>query len=205
MRFYLLIACCAISLNTSAQFWKKKVRYPAIVQLPAYVAPALNFAPINVAVIPLTKFNPPIVFDFNKAEQTILKLAKHNMRYRIYQEAGYNFSHLAGLYLMRNRFSEAKWYLLQSNALTHDKKLLVTNLLTLAGIKTDLGEMAMAKTDLQEARAIANNYGLKADVAEVDKRLLALNNKKAVTVKPELRYSEAVEAEQRKTQSLTKR
>ncbi len=202
MRFYLLIACCAISLNTSAQFWKKKVRYPAIAQVPAFAAPTLKFTTISIASLPLSKFNSPIVFDFDKVEQTMLKLAKHNMRYRVYQEAGYNFSSLAGLYLMRNRFSEAKWYLLQSNALTHDKKLMLANLLTLAGIKTDLGEIALAKTDLQEARVIAANYGSKADVANVDQHLLALANKKTLTVKPELRYSEAVEAEQRKTARL---
>src|SRR5215217_4381907 len=157
MRFYLLIACCAISLNTSAQFWKKKVRYPAIAQVPAFVAPSFKFTQVNIAAVALTKFNPPMVFDYDKAEQTILKMAKHNMRFRIYQEAGNNFSDLAGLYLIRNRFSEAKWYLLQSNALTHDKKLKLVNLLMLAGIKTDLGEVALAKTDLQEARAIAAN------------------------------------------------
>ncbi len=202
MRFYLLIACCAVSLNTSAQFWKKKVRYPAIAQVPAFAAPTLNFATVSFTSLPLAKLNAPIVFDFDKVEQGILKLAKHNMRYRVYQEAGYNFSSLAGLYLMRNRFSEAKWYLLQSNALTHDKNLMMANLLTLAGIKSDLGEIALAKTDLQQARIIAVNYGSKADVVKVDQRLFALNNKKALAVRPELRYSEAVEAEQRKTAKL---
>ncbi|PJJ80241.1 hypothetical protein [Mucilaginibacter auburnensis] len=202
MRFYLLIACCAISLNTSAQFWKKKVRYPAIAQVPAFVAPAFNLAHTNVKSLPLLNFKLPVVFDFDKVEQAVMKQAKHNMRFRVYQEAGYNFSDLAKLYLLHNRYSEAKWYLLQSNALTHDTKLLLGNLLVLAGIKTDLGEVALAKTDLQQARALAANSGLKADVAEIDKRLLLLNNQKAVTVKPELRYSEAVEAAARQKKTL---
>lgn len=142
------------------------------------------------------------VFDFDKEEQAILKLAKHNMRYREYQEASVNFTDLAGLYLLHNRFSEAKWYLLQSISLSHDAKLKLSNLLTLAGIKTDLGEVLMAKTDLQEARILANTNGLTADVIEIDKRLVALSNSKPLIIKPELRYSEAVEAAARKTAAL---
>jgi len=120
------------------------------------------------------------------------------MRYREYQQASYSFTDLAGLYLLHNRFSEAKWYLLQSISLSHNAKLKLANLLTLAGIKTDLGEMALAKTDLQAARILANTNGFNADVVEIDKRLIALSTSKPMIVKPELRYSEAVEAAARK-------
>ncbi|MFD0751929.1 hypothetical protein ACFQZS_17380 [Mucilaginibacter calamicampi] len=203
MRFFLLLACCAISLNTSAQFWKKKVRYAAIesaksAPAPQFATPALN---LKSNVVYINYYIQP-VFDFDLMEQAVLKEAKHNMRYREYQQASHSFTDLAGLYLLHNRFSEAKWYLLQSISLSNNANLKIANLLTLAGIKTDLGEAALAKTDLQEARMLASANGLKADVIEIDRRLLALNNSKPLIVKPELRYSEAVEAAARKKTTL---
>ncbi len=204
MRFFLLLACCAISLNTSAQFWKKKaVRFPELglaqsLPMPQFATPAL----VVKNTVSYKKFITPPVFDFDKEEQAMLKKAKHNMRYRAYQDASYNFTDLAGIYLLHNRFSEAKWYLLQSISLSHDAKLKLANLLTLAGIKTDLGELTLAKTDLQQARILANANGLKADVLDIDKRLLTLSNSKPLVIKPELRYSEAVEAAARKKAAL---
>ena len=203
MRFFLLIACCAISLNTSAQFWKKKVRYAEIA--PAKAMPAPRFAtpaPLIKTNVNYTNLYIQPVFDFDEMERAMLKEAKHNMRYREYQVASHNFTDLAGLYLLHNRYSEAKWYLLQSISLTHDAKLKVSNLLALAGIKSDLGEVLLAKTDLQEARILANANGLKAEVILIDQRLLALNKSKPLIVKPELRYSEAVEAAARKKAGL---
>ena len=203
MRFFLLLACCGISLNTSAQFWKKKVRFPALElaessPIPQFATP-LPAVKSNVSDI---KFISPPVFDFDREEQAMLKKAKHSMRYRAYQEASYNFTDLAAIYLLHNRFSEAKWYLLQSISLSHDAKLKLANLLTLAGIKTDLGELTLAKTDLQQARILANANGLKADVIDIDKRLVALSASKPLIIKPELRYSEAVEAAARKKAPL---
>ena len=161
--------------------------------------PQFTTAPLVVkGNVSYKKFISPPVFDFDKEEQAMLKMAKHNMRYRAYQDASYNFTDLASIYLLHNRFSEAKWYLLQSISLSHDAKLKLANLLTLAGIKTDLGEVSLAKTDLQQARMLANANGLKTDVIEIDKRLVALSNSKPLIIKPELRYSEAVEAAARK-------
>ena len=203
MRFFLLLACCAISLNTSAQFWKKKVRYTQLEHakfspLPQFKTPAISLnAKVTYAFLIM-----PQVFDFDREEQAKLKQAKRNMRYREYQEASHNFTDLAGLYLLHNRFSEAKWYLLQSFSLTHDNKLKLANLLTLAGIKRDLGEITLAKTDLQNARLLAVANGFKTDVADIDQRLLALTNNKPLAVKPVLRYAEAVEAAARKTAAL---
>jgi len=203
MRFFLLLACCAISLNTSAQFWKKKVRYAAIE--PARSAPTPKFTlpsvRVNANVNYVNLYIPP-VFDFDQMEQAMLKEAKHNMRYREYQLASHSFTDLAGLYLLHNRFSEAKWYLLQSISLTHDANLKLGNLLTLAGIKIDLGEALLAKTDLEQARMLASANGFKADVADIDNRLTALSKSKPLATKPELRYSEAVEAAARKKSDM---
>jgi hypothetical protein len=203
MRFFLLLACCAISLNTSAQFWKKKQpRYALIEQSRSLLMPKFNTSQLGLKTVSYTKFVSTPMFDYDKVEQAMLKEAKRNMRYRVYEQASYNFSDLAGLYLLHNRFSEAKWYLLQSNALSRDIKLTLTNLLTLAGIKTNLGEASLAKIDLQEARILATANGLKKDVIEIDKRLSALAISKPLAIKPELRYSEAVEAAARKKAML---
>ena len=67
MRFFLLLACCAISLNTSAQFWKKKVRYAALE--PAKATPAPQFStPSPQIKTNITYINYAIksVFDFDQ-------------------------------------------------------------------------------------------------------------------------------------------
>jgi len=202
MRFAILITFCTLSLTASAQFWKKKKpeevfpRYPELEQ-PAY------YADITVSAI---KLNMPevnevpfkrTVYDIERAEDVIMAEAKHNMRFRVYNLASYNFSDLATLYLLQNRFSEAKWYLLQSNEISrqqNDDKHTISNLLMLADIKLAIGELALAKLDLQEAHDLANTKGFATDLASIEKKIHDVEFNKTITPKAELRYAEAVEA-----------
>jgi len=201
MKFTLLIIFCAISVTTSAQFWQKKVKpviYPRYELLPAATG---NF---SVAVSDAGLAMPAVyvvtlkrsVFDIELAEDQVLKEAKHNMRFRIYTAASYNFTALAELYLLQNRFSEAKWYLLQSNEISRqqkDDKHTISNLLDLAAIKLAIGEMGLAKIDLQEAHDIAALKGFTEDAATIETRMREIQFDKPSATKAELRYSEAVE------------
>lgn len=197
MRFSILIIFCTISFTASAQFWQKspkKVRYPEI----AYSLPQPNTTineTLAIGYVNSVQLSRSI-YSIELAEQAVLKEAKHNMRFRIYNLASYNFSDLAALYVQQNRFSEAKWYLLQSNTIARqqdDTKHILSNLLALAVIKAQIGEQPLAIRDLQEAHAIATTKGMQTDLAEINKRLLFLQTNKIVTVKIESRYDEAVE------------
>ena len=121
MRATLILILCTIGLSASAQWYridlklKKHERFPLIEQLKDNSI---------VKIKPATAFSKQRIYGFQfdasqysieLAEASVMKTAQHNMRFRIYNEASYNFSELAHLYLQQNRFSEAKWYLLQSN------------------------------------------------------------------------------------------
>jgi hypothetical protein len=130
-------------------------------------------------------------------EETIMiRVAKHHMRFRQYVDASYNFSDLADIYVRQNRFSEAKWYLLQSNTIarnTENNRHIINNLLILADIKSIIGEATLALTDLQEARAIAMSKGVKVDLPAIDRKIKFLQTNKTISPKVELRYANAVE------------
>lgn len=201
MRIAILIIFCTISITASAQFWQKKKKVEPIVrfeQLPDASYASIILPTEKAAVTP--DFSAVIlrrsVYDIELAEDIVMKEAKHNMRFRVYNLASYNFSDLAALYLLQNRFSEAKWYLLQSNTISreqNDDKHTISNLLGLATIKLAIGELALAKIDLQEAHDLANAKGFQTDIAEIEKRMHDLQFVKSTSPKAELRYAEAVE------------
>ncbi len=198
MRFTFLLAFCILSLTASAQFWRRKPKAPKP-ELES-VQPALSI--INIQrLVPAAGNLPSVqltrsVYQLELAEEAMLKEAKHNMRFRIYNLASYNFSDLAALYLQQNRFSEAKWYLLQSNAIARqaeNTRHLLDNLLILADIKTTIGETTLAMVDLQEAHDIATTKGMLTDLTAIDKKIKYLQTNKLIAAKVALRYANAVE------------
>jgi hypothetical protein len=198
MRLTLFVVFCTISITASAQFWRKKKAVTRDASLPIAAG---NFSVIVTngefdmpAVLPLVLKRS--VYDIEIAEDVTLKQAKHNMRFRVFTAASYNFSDLAELYMLQNRFSEAKWYLLQSNALAreqNDSNLVVSNLLDLATIKLAIGERGLAIADLNEAHNIAIAKGLTTDADAIEKRIVELQSNKNPSPKAALRYAEAVE------------
>lgn len=201
MRFTLLLAFCILSISASAQFWQKKdkTRYPLLNEATYISATSISAA---------TKIHKPsvVVFALNRqaysldiAEAILLKEAKHHMRFREYTTASTDFNTLAKLYVVAKRFSEAKWFLLQSNTIAKresNDKLTIINLLDLATIKAATGELALARTDLKEAHDLANSKGMSADLAEIDKlsNEIELKNSSASFAKAELKYAAAIEA-----------
>lgn len=202
MRFFLFLVFVTLSLTASAQFWQRNPKRPPLEVLTA--APITSHIQLKDATptkLEMVKL-PRSVYNLEVEEEAILKEAKHNMRFRIYDQASYNFTDLAVLYLKQNRFSEAKWYLLQSNNIAKqagNARHVLDNLYLLADIKTSIGELPLAMTDLQEAHDLAASKGMLTDVALVDKKIKFLQTNKIVAVKAELRYAEAVEAANAKT------
>lgn len=212
MRAFLFIILSTLTLTASAQFWQKKEKP---VPVPRYDLPEANYL-TKVNISPAVKVNMPdvhvtamkrVVKDLDLAESILLKEAKHNMRFRQWSLASYSFRELAHLYIVAHRFSEAKWYLLQSNNQSgklNDNKLTIANLIDLADIKASIGELALARVDLKEAQAIAAANGMNTDILVIEKKAkqIELTNKPGFE-KSEFRYAAAVEAE-KKAKTVTR-
>ena len=203
MRLTLFILFCTVTLTASAQFWQKKVkeptRFPELQQASYTSATTISAATqtntVNVQAVVLKRSN----YNIELAEDIIMREAKHNMRFREYNTASYNFTDLAHLYILQHRFSEAKWFLLQSNLISrerNDDKHTIANLLDLAGIKASIGELALARIDLKEAHDLATLKGLTADLATVDSKTKEIElSTNPVYSKSQFRYASAVEAD----------
>lgn len=200
MRYIILVVLCAINLSASAQWWrgdfKSHKRLPAIAQVKHTPikkrATAATFTKVKLKAVPLTR----TVYNIEVSERSVMKMAQHNMRYREYALASYNFSELAQLYVLENRLSEAKWYYLQSIYLSKNKSdnpHTISSLISLAMVKADLGDLTQAQQDLAEARELAFTTGRTDDVKLIDKKVKFVQSNKIWLPKSELRYAEAVD------------
>lgn len=202
MRYILIVIFCALNLSASAQWWridfKKHTRYPQIAQVKdrslkkflAAKTPIFNPKKLALVAIPRSQFNLEI------NERIVMRAAQHNMRFREYALASYRFSELAQIYVGENRLSEAKWYYLQSILISKqqaDHQHTINNLVSLAMIKADLGDLTQAQQDLAEARDLARTTGRNADVKMIDGKIKYVQSNKVWLPKSELRYAEAVD------------
>jgi len=197
MRFTLFILCCVFGFSASAQWYhinlKKHVRFPLIAGVTDHSIAHLPRTTIGVQKIQVHRLDRSD-YNLEAAERQVTKTAQHNMRFRVYSEASYNFNELAGLYLQQNRFTEAKWFLLQSNHISradNNDKLTIANLIGLATIKAELGDYTQAQQDLTEAHEIAMSRGYRDDMLQIEKKISDLKQKRLSLPKPELRYAEA--------------
>jgi len=189
-----IVLLTALSLSASAQWYqilKKHERLPLIVSAKNTSAKHLSIPATAIAKIPA--FHPEMT-DYMMVinEQRIIKEVRHNMSWRIYDQASYNFSDLAQLYIKQKRLSEAKWYLLQSTTLarrTNDDRHIVTNLMSLALVKTDLGEPTLAQQDLAEACGLATAHNWSDNVAAIEKEIKFIQLYKS-TAKVVLHYAD---------------
>jgi hypothetical protein len=197
MRFIFLIIYCMLSLSASAQWYnvfKKHERFPLIEQVTDHSISRIH---IKTAKIPVKIHSFTLdrsEYSFQATENMVMRTAQHNMRFRVYTDASYNFSELAKLYIQQNRYSEAKWYLLQSNIISrqqNDDKHTIANLMDLATIKSELGDYTQAQQDLTEAHDMASIRGFSVDVMAVEKKMAFIKQNKNNTPKTDVRYAEA--------------
>lgn len=199
MKFILTLLCSiTISLSASAQWWHirltKPVRLPLIEQVneKSLVAiPVIKYTPRSCWIDPIS-FYTQSDYALELQEARVMKIAQHNMRFRVYADASYNFSDLAKLYVQQNRLSEAKWYFLQSNNISrqqNDDKHTIENLLALAMIKANMGDVVLAQQDLAEAKQIANTRGYLINVAQIDTEIKYIQENRSSASKTDLRYA----------------
>ncbi len=182
--------------NLNFNFLKKHVRYPAIsapsetrhsiVQLPVFTVN--NNRDVQARHLKRTKYS------YTAVESSVIKSAQHNMALESFTNASYDFQDLGRMYIRQKRFSEAKWYLLQSNNISrrqNDDKLTVSNLIDLATVKANIGDYKLAEEDLTEAYAIATLRGYNEDLVEIEKRRRYIKQNNLPTPKADIRYAEA--------------
>jgi hypothetical protein len=199
MKLMLVILFGAICTSASAQWYhigpklKKKAVRPETEQLS--VSSVEKFPPLEKIGHPdivAVEFGPTN-YSYEAAIAMVMKQAQHNMRFRVYNDASYNFSELARLYIQINRLSEAKWYLLQSNNISrqqNDNKHTVANLIDLATIKAALGEIQLAEQDLAEAKDIATTKGLNDYIETIDLAMQYIKQNRLPKQKPALIYAD---------------
>jgi putative lipase involved disintegration of autophagic bodies len=198
MRFILLfIFCVTVSFSASAQWWnislKKHQRFPQLAHVSDQSLQQLPTSKLSSSRISAVNFIKSTDYYLELAEAVIMKTAQHNMRFRVYNTASYNFSELARLYIQQNRFSEAKWYLLQSNNISrqqNDDKHTIANLMDLAMVKANLGDLVLAQLDLTEAHQIAVSKGWTANLFEIEKESQYILHNKTTTPALALRYAD---------------
>jgi len=208
MRIRLIIFFCLISFAASAQIWEKIGFKKKHIILPA-LPPAKGqlFVSTNNTLKLNSLQAQPIVLEASEftlvaTSKMVMEQAKHNMRFRVYNDASYNFSDLAALYVKLHRWSEAKWYYLQSNNISreqNDDKHTMSNLLGLAGIKVNIGDIPSAKADLIEARDLSKSLGMQAQTADIDKQILLLAQNNSTAPKPDVKYAEGTLNAEKKT------
>jgi hypothetical protein len=206
MRYTLIILFSVLSLSASAQWWhfgadfKKKhepspmlkpVRDNSLTRLIAATNNKKKSTDIIVQPVDLGQSQLSLEVE----EASIIKTAKHNMRFRVYHEASYNFSDLAQVYIQLHRLSEAKWYFLQSNQISreeNDDKHTISNLVGLAGVKVDIGDIASARADINEALDLARTKGFLITVAQIQSKIQAMDQSLtgAIIPRAELKYAE---------------
>lgn len=208
MRIRLIIFFCLISFAASAQIWEKigfKKKHIVLPALPP--AKGHQFVSTNNTLKLNSLQAQPVVLEASEftlvaTSKMVMEQAKHNMRFRVYNDASYNFSDLAALYVKLHRWSEAKWYYLQSNNISreqNDDKHTMSNLLGLAGIKVNIGDIPSAKADLIEARELSKSLGMQAQAADIDKQILLLAQNNGGASKPDVKYAEGTLNAEKKT------
>jgi hypothetical protein len=207
MRISLIIFFCAISFSAPAQFWKKisfKKKHIVLPELQLAKNNSVNHIKSAPLILNSMEVRPFVLdesdYTIEATSRYVMGLAKHNMRFRIYNEASYNFSDLAQLYIRLHRMSEAKWYLLQSNNISrqeNDDKHTISNLVSLAEVKTYMGDVPSARADLLEARDLALARGMQTEKSSIERKILLLAQINTTTVKPDLKYAESTGTEKK--------
>ncbi|MGV8877663.1 MAG: hypothetical protein ACOH2A_01400 [Sphingobacteriaceae bacterium] len=193
MKIFAALFLILCYFSASAQWWKKKiVRSSPITQIKKN---DLNMQPKDLVYQDNQLFIKSVnrsQYGFDLAEIRVMKSLKNSMRYRKVDDMRSDFNRLVALYLKQNRYSEAKWYLLQSNDLSrklNDPSGMVASLIKLAMLKAEIGDFAMARQDLLNAREISLSSSHLFDFIEIEKKLQVLQLKKLAGLKADIRYA----------------
>ncbi len=90
------------------------------------------------------------------------------------------FDYLTKVYRSQKKYSQAKWFVLQSNTISrtiNDKPGIIASLLQLAGIKMDIKDYSLAMRDLNEALKLSVENHFATTEARVQENYAVLYNR----------------------------
>ncbi len=119
--------------------------------------------------------------DLNKAIENIMAGLHTYSKFRDTVGLRETFDHLALVYHLQKKYTQAKWFFIQSNTLSrdgHDTINVITSLINLASIKDDIRDFSMAKRDLNEALLLAKTRPEIDEQIDVQKALAEYYAKK---------------------------
>ncbi len=125
---------------------------------------------------------------FKDAEVIIMDKALPLFAYKIHDKIGLmrSYDQLAEIFHLQKRFSEAKWFYIQSNMVArklNNSTGIVNSLVSLGHVKMSIGDHQLALTDFREAEklSISNKYKFKlAEIkGDLSKVYAAMGNKSA--------------------------
>lgn len=185
------------SLQASAQIyvkmpWQKKhERFPAL-QHPAKAKKTPDLLVFNTSFNTFKTDLGRSRYSIDAEEAMCMSGLRHSSRYG--QAAmRVQFDSLANFYFRQNRFSEAKWYLLRSNAISREQKNyegIIGSLVVLADVKSNLGDFKQAGEDLTEAKTIAASHSLTPNLLLIEQHTKQIQLNKEVGIKLENHYAE---------------
>lgn len=118
-----------------------------------------------------------------EAEETLLKKSiPLSLRYGTAQSDYSCFMALAKIYADQKKYTQAKWYFIQSNTSAikgKNSKGEVTSLIKLAQVKGHIGDYLLALQDLRQAEKIALKIKYKSSLPEIRKGIALYSTKKA--------------------------
>ncbi|MVN21363.1 hypothetical protein [Mucilaginibacter arboris] len=198
MKLFLAVFISLFSLKVSAQWPANLPWHKNHERLPQLIKPLLP-----VETVPETfssnasfnGFNTQLArsrYRINAEEAFIMKNLRRSMRYGS-DSMRVQFNKLANFYFSQNRFSEAKWYVLRSNAIARQQKNyegIIGSLLVLADVKSNLGDFKQANADLFEAKTIAASHSMAPDLLLIEQHSKQIRINKEVGIKAENHYSD---------------
>lgn len=91
------------------------------------------------------------------------------------------FDHLGLVYHLQKKYTQAKWFIIQSNSLSrerHDTLNIIASLINLAAVKEDIKDFGLAKRDLNEALSLSKTQPDVGPQVDVQKALAVYYTKK---------------------------
>ncbi|WP_299289993.1 hypothetical protein [uncultured Mucilaginibacter sp.] len=196
MKILYTLFIALFSLQASAQIyvkmpWQKKhERFPALALVHEKTPP-----PALICNTSFTTFKTDLGrsrYSIDAEEAMCMRNLRHSMRYG--QAAmRIQFDSLASFYFRQNRFSEAKWYVLRSNAISRQQKNyegIIGSLVVLADVKSNLGDFKQADEDLLEAKNIAALHSLTPNLLLIEQHTKQIKLNKDGGIKVENHYAE---------------
>jgi tetratricopeptide (TPR) repeat protein len=135
---------------------------------------------LNTAALKLAQANASPA-DLNKAIENIMAGLHVYSKFRDTVGLRETFDHLALVYHLQKKYTQAKWFFIQSNSLSRDGRdtiNIITSLINLASVKEDIKDFSLAKRDLTEALLLAKTRPKVDEQIEVQKALAEYYTKK---------------------------